>query len=178
MDSQQVSRTPPKRAETSFDLLDKLVERFGRMGLLMHGAEVDALYAGLKGITQQTLESYADVADDAACIARANLLRAAAIAHLADGTYAHNQADSTSAAITAPAATNVATASTLIAQLKTTINAHIARKPEHRSVPAYVEAATGNPIDAASNISTLNELLAIWRRHVSSAAPDLEGVGP
>lgn len=178
MDSQQIARTPPRRAEVSFNLLDKMVERWGRMGLCMHGAEVDAEYAGLKSVTQQTLESYATVATDAAAQARANLLRAAVIAHMADGTWAHSAADATSAAITAPVCTDVATCTTLLLQVKATINAHVAFLTPHRGLPSFVDAATIVPADAATNITSVNELSIIWMRHVSSAAPDLEGVGP
>lgn len=167
-----VRKTPPARAEQAIFWLKKLSEHGAYTGLFMHGDVVDSERAA--AISSSTVAHTLDftvVATDAASWTKANLLKAALNAHLADGTYAHASADVTSGPVATADATDTATGSALLVALKAAINTHVLRSTEHRGLPAVAEQAVLTAVDAATNITSCNELLAIYKRHVYSALP-------
>lgn len=148
-------------------------QKSGGLGV-MHYARVDASFARDKstpGATSHEID-FTPVAalNNAGCQARANLLRAALLAHLADGSYAHSGADSTSSAlVTAPACSDVASCSTLLADLQAAFNSHKGILAVHSSLAVTNPATTITANDAASNITALNELLLLYQRHFYAA---------
>jgi len=165
-----VRKTPPQRAEQAIFWLKHLSENGAATGLFMHGDRVDSERAAFLGVTAHTLD-FTDVSTDAGAQARANLLKAALNAHLADGTWAHASADTVSGPVATADATDSATGSTLLVALKNAINTHVLRSTEHRGLPAVAEQAVITAVDAATNVTSCNELLAIYKRHIYSSLP-------
>jgi hypothetical protein len=167
-----VFKTPPAEAAAAVSLLDALSDSFAAMGFFMHSVHVDDAFAALKSITSHDV-TFTAITTGAQSIARANAIKAAFNAHAAEATYTHEAADSTNAPSVVVDATDTATCSTLLADLKTKMNAHVIRAAAHRGVPGWVDAVTATPADEASNIATVNEMLSVWKRHVYSAFPDI-----
>lgn len=168
-----VRRTPPTEASEAIDILDALSDSLGVLGLAQHYAHIDSVLASKYSITSHDV-TWTDVSDDAGCIARANALKAAFNAHAAEATYTHEAADATYGAVATADATDVASASTLLAALKTAINGHVRLLSAHRGRPGYTDAVSNTPSDSASNITTCNEMLLVYKRHVYGFAPNIE----
>ncbi len=172
-----IPKTPVKNADEAIAILDELSDALGVQGLAMHYAHIDSVQAAKLGITTHDV-TWTDVSTDAGCIARANAIKAAFNLHAAEASYTHEAADATYGAVATADATDVATASTLLAALKTAINGHVRLKSAHRGRPGYTEAVAETPSDSATNITTCNQILEIYKRHVYSYCPNIERVAP
>lgn len=168
-----VRKTPPDNADQAIDILDALSDALGVLGLAQHSAHIDSVLASKYGITSHDV-TWTDVTTDAECIARANALKAAFNAHAAEAVYTHEAADATYGAVATADATDVASASTLLAALKTAINGHVRLASAHRGVPGFTDAVAATPSDSATNITTCNQMLAVYKRHVYGFAPNIE----
>ena len=171
-----VRKTPPSNADDAVDILDIFSDRFAAMGFFMHHDHIDAVQASKYTITSHDV-TFTAVSTDAGAIARANALKVAFNAHAAEANYTHEAADATNAPSATADCTDVATCTTLLLDLKAKINAHVIFATPHRGLPGWSDQAAITPSDAASNITSCNELLKIWKRHVNAAFPDIERVG-
>lgn len=170
-----IPKTPVSNADQAIGILDQLSDRLAATGWAMHYEHVDADFAAQHNITSHDV-SYVAVSTDADCQARANALKVAFNAHAAEATYTHDAADATNAPSAVVDCTDVATCTTLLLDLKLKINAHVIFATPHRGLPGWADQATIVPADSATNITSCNELLKIWRRHVNQALPDIERV--
>jgi hypothetical protein len=104
---------------------------------------------------------------EAAVVTRANAIKAAYIAHIAD-TDAHSAADATNT-VSASDATNLATSYTLLNEVKADLNAHLARADIHRRASAapFLVSAT-NASDEATAEALALDISRILNLHVSS----------
>ena len=130
------------------------------------------------GATLQWDDQVAAVSD-ADVWAGANTLRVLMVNHFGDAEYAHRAVDADDIALltltAAPDATDTASASVLLAAMKEAINEHMPDGAFHASTPPSVleVLVTGTPADAATNKTTYNEMLAVYKRHVFSAVERL-----
>ena len=179
--SRIVRKTPPDEALKIALEHQALVVNMQNSGLALHFVRSDGAYAAANasgGATDQSVPFTTIAAlDNATCQSVSNLLRTALINHLADGSFAHLAADGASPAITAPACTDVASCTTLLLQLKATLNAHLILQAPHNLLPASIPLATIVPADAATNITSTNELLLLYQRHFYSAATPIVFIG-
>ena len=159
-----------------------LADNMQMNGLAPHYARVDSAFVNepenLGAVVQWT--DLAPATTNAEVWAGANALRLLMLAHFADAVFAHRAADTTDGALiavlTVPNATDSTTASTLLAAMKSALNAHVVNGDYHASVPPSMLAVTvtGTPADASSNLTTYNEMLAIYKRHVFSAVERID----
>jgi len=170
-----VQDTPPAIAHATLQWQQRVTKNLAQQGFAQHYARVDADFPLEKRYADAVDQSidFTPVTTGAESIARANLLKSIITKHLADGTYAHSAADATSAAISAADATDTATCTTLLLEVKITINAHLQFATPHSRLPASILLVTTVPADEATNITAVNEILILYRRHFYSAAEEL-----
>jgi hypothetical protein len=152
-----VPNTPPAKIDAIIDYLNNLALRDRSAGGCPH-AGFTALVT-----TPNALTLLSEV------MTLANALKAAYTAHRID-TGAHVAADATNV-VAAADATDQTSANTLLTELKTDLNAHMALAAAHYDLggaggPAAVAAvATANATDLATSIALANALKAAFNRH-------------
>lgn len=171
-----VPRTAPNAAYIGLACLAKLTRNLKSGGHALHNAVVDEAFSLQPRTTDALIQVPADltpVTTEAQAIVRANALKVHLLRHFNDGTYAHKAADATAAAIvTAPDATDSATLSTLLEQLRSAMNTHQGTAAPHNRI-ILVPQITTAAVDAATNVTVTNLLMLHIEHHFFSAAEEL-----
>lgn len=179
-----VQHTTPAFMNDMMRAYQILSENLQANGMAPHYARVDQDFVNAPinfgAVVQWT--NLVAASTDAQVWAGANALRKLMQAHFADADYAHKLADTTDLALitllAAPDATDTSSAGTLLLAMKAALNAHVVEGSYHASVPPSILAVTvtGTPStsDASANLSSYNEMLAIYKRHVFSAVERLD----
>lgn len=179
-----VQHTTPQFMNDMMRAYQILADNMQANGMAPHYARVDSAFvsdpANFGSVVQWTGQVAA--VTDAQVWAGANALRKLMQAHFADAEYAHKLADTTDLALitllAAPDATDTSSAGTLLLAMKAALNAHVVEGSYHASVPPSILAVTvtGTPStsDASANLSSYNEMLAIYKRHIYSAIERLD----
>ncbi len=179
----RVFNTPPLIARALAEQYALLARNLKGSGLAQHNAVVDAVFVAQPD-TNDTQIQVAELpgasffaATHAEAIIKANAMRPYILAHLKDGTYAHNAADDANAAlITAPDATDVPTLTALLAQYRTALNQHYVNGGVHNRI-LIAQGIVTVPIDEPTNIAVTNTMLLTYFAHTSSAAVSIEVTG-
>jgi len=176
MFKQTILGTPVIQAAAAVKLLKEMADNLKRSGNALHNAVVDTAFTYDPRYTDavnQVPDSFAPAVTHAEAITKMNAIRPFVLAHFADGTYAHEAADTGNAAIiTEPDATDVATLSALLVQYRTAINQHFANDAVHNRI-ILTPAIMTVPVDSATNISVCNAILRNYEGHIRSAATTL-----
>jgi len=175
-------QVPRAEAAASYFVLtsfQQLVENMKKNGSAMHNATVTKKFCReprTKDAVQQAPDDslLTPIVTEAEAIVRINALRPYLMAHFADGKYAHLVADAASAAmVTAPDATDSASLTTLLVQLRLALNNHYQAVDSHNRMFQQISIATV-PSDAATNIQVTNTILLLHATHLYSAAESFD----
>ncbi len=175
--------TPPGRARFLAAHWNVLGASMKLQGLALHNAVVDLDFTlqpntreALQQVDRDLLVQMSGSATEAEVWTRTNALWPLLLNHFNDAKFAHTYADATSANLmVSVAATSTGTASTRLLEMKTAYNLHRLNEVGHNDLGPVQLTITNTPVDAATNLDTLNEMLYHLERHLLSAFVETKG---
>ncbi len=181
--AERMVATPPGRAKFLYTHWNKLGASLKLQGVAVHNAVVDLDFTFQPTTTdaeQQVdtalLEQLDGGATEAEVWARANALHPLMLNHYNDANYAHTYADATAAGLmVSAAATSTGTCTTRLLEMKAAHNGHALNEVGHNELGPVQLTVSITPTNAATNLTMLNELIRLLKRHLLSAFTDSTG---
>lgn len=181
--SEKMVPTPPGRAKFLGRNWNQLVRNLKNSGRALHNCVVNAEFAAQPEtrdaqiqVKDELLVPLSGSATEQEVWDRVNLLWGVLYFHLADGTYAHRAADSSAAvSLTEPAATSTGTATNRLLKMKSVMNSHKQLEDSHNDLGDVIGLMAETPSNAATNLTTCNEFIRHFKRHLYSAAVESRG---